>query len=166
MRNISSLSCIQFKEAGEKDTAYVNITTDDSSCYSAVGFTNSVQRLNLKLDEVNKNCFQIGTIMHELFHTLGFQHQHSSPDRDVYVEIIKDNIKDGEYYNFKKFNESDVTDFGVGYDYESIMHYRDTAFSKNGNKTIIPKKDVEIGQRRKLSDKDIEKLKLMYKCDE
>lgn len=104
--------------------------------------------------------------MHELFHTLGFQHQHSSPDRDVYVEIIKDNIKDGEYYNFKKFNESDVTDFGVGYDYESIMHYRDTAFSKNGNKTIIPKKDVEIGQRRKLSDKDIEKLKLMYKCDE
>lgn len=62
MRNISSLSCIQFKEAGEKDTAYVNITTDDSSCYSAVGFTNSVQRLNLKLDEVNTIVQTIGYV--------------------------------------------------------------------------------------------------------
>lgn len=33
-----------------------------------------------------------------------------------------------------------MTDFGVEYDYESVMHYPEKAFSKNKNKTIIPLK--------------------------
>jgi hypothetical protein len=41
--------------------------------------------------------------------------------------------------NFNKYNASTVTSFGVPYDYGSVMHYGEYAFSKNGNKTIEPK---------------------------
>jgi Astacin (Peptidase family M12A) len=31
-----------------------------------------------------------------------------------------------------------VSDFGVGYDYNSVMHYSRKAFSKNGEDTLTP----------------------------
>lgn len=42
-------------------------------------------------------------------------------------------------HNFDKYNSSSVTDYGVGYDYASIMHYSPYAFSKNDKMTISPK---------------------------
>lgn len=33
--------------------------------------------------------------------------------------------------------ESEVSMYGTGYDYESITHYAENAFSKNGSATII-----------------------------
>jgi hypothetical protein len=45
----------------------------------------------------------------------------------------------GAERNFTKYNASDITSFGVPYDYGSIMHYGEYAFTKNGEKTIQPK---------------------------
>jgi len=43
------------------------------------------------------------------------------------------------------------------------MHYPATAFSKNGQPTIVPKQNgVMIGQRDGLSAGDIAAVKLMY----
>lgn len=44
----------------------------------------------------------------------------------------------GKEHNFRKYNEATVTNFGVQYDYGSIMHYSAHAFSKNGKPTITP----------------------------
>jgi len=44
----------------------------------------------------------------------------------------------GKENNFRKYNEATVTNFGVQYDYGSIMHYSAHAFSKNGKPTITP----------------------------
>ena len=44
------------------------------------------------------------------------------------------------------------------YDYESIMHYSGSAFSTNGELTIVttdPTKQDDIGQRDSLSEQDI-----------
>lgn len=46
----------------------------------------------------------------------------------------------GAEHNFAKYTVDTVTDFGVPYDYGSVMHYPSKAFSKNGNETIIPLK--------------------------
>lgn len=40
--------------------------------------------------------------------------------------------------NFYKEDNMTVSNFGVEYDYNSVMHYSSTTFSKNGRRTIIP----------------------------
>lgn len=44
----------------------------------------------------------------------------------------------GMEHNFYKEDNMTVSNFGVEYDYNSVMHYSSTAFSKNGRRTIIP----------------------------
>lgn len=49
----------------------------------------------------------------------------------------------GREHNFIKYESDVVNDFGVPYDYDSVMHYPAIAFSidkHNGLKTIIPVK--------------------------
>jgi hypothetical protein len=45
----------------------------------------------------------------------------------------------GLEYAFNKYDASYINNFGVPYDYGSVMHYGPYAFSKNGLKTIEPK---------------------------
>ena len=71
----------------------------------------------------------------------------------------------GNKYNFDKLQES--INF-VPYDYNSIMHYPDWAFSKNGKPTIEAvggKKGAEIGQRDGMTAGDIEQVNKYYECD-
>jgi len=91
----------------------------------------------------------------------------SDPDRDDYVSILIENIQPGTANNFKKLNSRDFDRFGTPYDYLSVMHYGNRAFSWNGEYTIVPT-DLEylhqIGQRERLSEGDIERLNNMYEC--
>lgn len=69
-------------------------------------------------------------------------------------------------YNFKKkVYGSEVVDYGVPYDYASIMHYPWTAFSKNGKKTLEPIRPLN-GKTPyvKLSGDDALQARRMYKC--
>jgi len=53
------------------------------------------------------------------------------------------------------------------YDLRSIMHYKSTAFSKNGEDTIVPKNHLdpmELGQREKPTEVDLMKVRLRYNC--
>lgn len=92
------------------------------------------QVINLELN----GCVWHGTAVHEMLHALGFYHQQSATDRDNYVKVIFENIKDGKAHNFIKYGADLITDFGVEYDYGSIMHYSNKAFSKNGKPTMQP----------------------------
>lgn len=47
----------------------------------------------------------------------------------------------GHENNFDKADEQKTTGFGVPYDFRSVMHYSNMAFSANGRATIIPKVD-------------------------
>jgi len=83
------------------------------------------------------------------------------------VQIVEENITEGMEFNFDKYTEQTVNDFGEKYDYGSVMHYGPYAFSKNGERTIVvleEGKEDAIGQRLELSETDIKKLNAMYKC--
>lgn len=89
----------------------------------------------------------------------------SASNRDDYVTIIWENIKPGAEHNFISYDEKIVNDFGVEYEYNSVMHYPSTAFSVNGNKTIIPRDpEAHIGQRENVTDSDYERINKMYNC--
>lgn len=103
--------------------------------------------------------------MHEFIHALGFYHMQSTYNRDDYVKVKYENIEAGKESNFNKYKDDTVSDFDIEYDYNSVMHYGRTGFSKNGQPTMVPKDpNAEIGQRIALSRRDIEKLNRMYEC--
>nr|KAF7392318.1 hypothetical protein H0235_017317 [Vespula pensylvanica] len=143
-------TCIQFQriypnENGQYSVeSWVNIVGNKSGCYSDLG----------------------RHALHEMLHTLGAYHEHMRPDRDQHIYILWENIREGTKFNFKLLNTNTVTDYGLPYDYDSIMHYSMTAFSKSKSlATIIPKiNGMEIGQRDRLSYYDVKKLLITYKC--
>uniref|UniRef100_A0A8D8C9G5 Metalloendopeptidase n=1 Tax=Culex pipiens TaxID=7175 RepID=A0A8D8C9G5_CULPI len=162
---IEEVSCLKIEEADEFTEAYVQVVGDDGGCFSEVGYQGEVQVLNLAPNKLENGCFRLGTIIHEFLHALGFFHMQSSADRDDYVEIVWDNIQPGTEHNFAKYNSSFVSNFDIVYDYGSVMHYPETAFSVNGLRTIIPlDPEATIGQREGMSPSDVAKLRRMYGC--
>lgn len=131
------------------------IPAGGTTCSSWVGKQGGKQVINLA-----PRCTTMNTV-HELGHALGLWHEQSRADRNLYVRILWENIEDEYKFNFDQ-QLTTGKDFGE-YDYQSIMHYPAYAFSKNGQKTIIPLVEgVEIGQRKQLSEKDIAAINAMY----
>jgi astacin len=104
-------------------------------------------------------------IVHELMHTLGIFHEQSHPIRDIFVRINTQNIESGKESNFDRHDEAS---FYGGYDFDSVMHYGQFAFSANGLPTItvLPPFDTvwqtRIGQRSHLSAADARILSFLY----
>ena len=106
------------------------------------------------------------TIVHELGHVIGFWHEQSRPDRDQYIEVIRANILPGFESNFNKKEEDEVDSLGVGYDYNSIMHYDSNFFARFSNfDTLIARdRSIPLGMARELSELDIIQTNRLYKC--
>lgn len=167
MRHWENFTCIKFVERmpGEHPN-YIVFTERPCGCCSFVGKRgNGPQAIS-----IGKNCDKFGIVVHELGHVVGFWHEHTRPDRDHHVQIVRDNIMAGQEYNFNKLTEEEVNSLNLPYDYDSIMHYAKNTFSKGTYlDTIHPlddfsKKRPEIGQRIKLSEGDVAQTNLLYKC--
>lgn len=167
MMHWENFTCIKFVERNEADHQnYIVFTERPCGCCSFVGKRgNGPQAIS-----IGKNCDKFGIVVHELGHVVGFWHEHTRPDRDEHVIIQKNNIMQGQEYNFNKLNDEEIDSLGQYYDYDSIMHYARNTFSKGMYlDTILPveifgKKRPDIGQRIKLSDGDIAQTNFLYNC--
>ncbi|XP_061196734.1 uncharacterized protein LOC133205009 [Saccostrea echinata] len=132
-----------------------------NGCFSNIGRQGGSQNVSLASD-----CLKKGTAIHELMHAVGFFHEQSRPDRDSWVRVIKSNIIRDKVKNFDKLSSMEVDTLGITYDYGSVMHYSKTAFSRNGNPTLLPIRNTkaEIGQRHGFSQLDIDKVNTLYRC--
>ncbi|XP_023701310.2 hatching enzyme 1.2 isoform X2 [Paramormyrops kingsleyae] len=152
---ISQKTCVVFEER-TTETDYLELVIGDG-CASSVGHCGGRQ-----LVFIGKKC-ATGNICHELLHALGFYHEHARGDRDDYITVQYQNIKPGKKEEFFK---KDIDNQGLPYDLNSIMHYGSYAFSANGQPTIVvKKKGAVIGQRKGLSDLDVQRLRKLYGCD-
>ncbi|KAJ0000016.1 hypothetical protein NQD34_011858, partial [Periophthalmus magnuspinnatus] len=155
-------SCINFKPREHEDY-YISVKKLEG-CWSYIGRS----KINGQELSIGQDCDQIAIVEHEFFHALGFYHEHSRYDRDNFISIHLENVIEGFQYNFRKVLADVSTIRGTSYDYWSVMHYSNDAFS-NGNgltiTTIDPAYQDIIGQRYEVSATDIKELNLLYKCN-
>merc|ERR1712002_1083861 len=99
-------------------------------------------------------------------HAIGFFHEQSRSDRDNYVNILSENIRQDYISNFRKATDNN---YSVPYDFSSDMHYGCKGFTSNGKLTITTKDQMAqelIGQRTGLSHYDKLLANTMYPCIE
>ena len=72
----------------------------------------------------------------------------------------------GQEHNFNRYKPKDMDMAGGVYDFSSIMHYGNYAFTKNKRPTMLSVKDpmLQFGQISELSPTDAVQLNNMYDC--
>ncbi|XP_059620601.1 zinc metalloproteinase nas-7-like [Phlebotomus argentipes] len=165
LANMTGETCLTFVPRTNNEPDYVRVTTSSSGCFSYVGRVGGAQQLNLQNNDPGLGCFRFGTVVHEFIHALGFHHTQTAYNRNDYVIIKWENIQAGTEGNFALRDRTTSTMFGLDYDYDSVMHYGPTAFSINGEPTIIATQPGAVfGQRNSMSEMDIQRLNRMYDC--
>ncbi|TSM12566.1 Tolloid-like protein 2 [Bagarius yarrelli] len=165
MRHWERHVCVTFVERTAEEN-YIIFTYRPCGCCSYVGRRGD----GPQAVSIGKNCDKFGIVVHELGHVIGFWHEHTRPDRDKHVSIIRENIQPGQEYNFLKMARDEVNSLGETYDFNSIMHYSTNTFSRSIIlDTILPRYDVNgirpsIGQRTRLSKGDISQARKLYNC--
>jgi hypothetical protein len=155
---------IRFVERTEKNALsypdYIEVIRESRPgwCWTYAGRTGGRQPLAL-----GAWCSKAAAI-HEIGHVLGLLHEQTREDRDEYIQILWDNIQDDgvSLYQFYQYNEQ-YDDIGP-YDYASIMHYGEFAFSKNGRPVfkVLKPTAVRPGYVDGLSYGDIYTVEALY----
>jgi len=152
-------TCLRFRPRN-RDSNYISFYRG-GGCSSPVGMQRGGNRISL-----GSGCWNKGTTMHEIGHSIGLFHEQSRPDRDRYVTIHFGNVMRGMGYNFNI--QRNINSLGTPYDLASMMHYSSTAFATRG-RTITTKdrsKQSIIDTYNRISGfsaTDIKQLNLMYK---
>jgi Astacin (Peptidase family M12A) len=157
---------VPYKDQG----SFVTFANKGDVCFAPVGRDDGENEILLPTKLENPNCMAHGTILHEIMHSLGFDHLHTTPDRDYFIFINWDSIARKNRKNFKVDPHQKVTDFGLGYDFDSVMHYDSKAFSKYKNEYAMEaftgdKDTKKMGNIGSLSQGDIRRIRAMYNCD-
>jgi len=161
MREVMSVCGVQFiPRESLDDPAYIRFENSTGMFNSGgYGHTGGVRRIRMF------NWESKYTIVHEIMHTLGSYHEHQRPDRDMYVQINHQNIVSGSAIS--NFSSQPGIDVVGPYDFDSVMHYPQFAFSENGKPTItvLPPNEHQqelIGQTERISEGDAFGLSFYY----
>jgi len=134
---------------------FVRSTTLDAACSSYVGMLGGGQAIT-----TTDSC-STGNVIHELGHAWGIQHEQVRADRNGNVTVLYQNMDKRFSYNFDQL-PAGTQDVGY-YDFDSIMHYGATGFTRNGLDSMetVPV-GIPIGQRAALSAQDIDAISRIY----
>ncbi|WKY09750.1 hypothetical protein Q1695_002251 [Nippostrongylus brasiliensis] len=120
----SDITCIDIFEVGWEPEAIQVIR--GRGCWSYVGKTRGIQDLSL-----GQGCDTTGIAAHELGHALGFYHTHARYDRDSMITVLPYNIEQGWHDQFTAQTKATNWNYGLAYDYGSIMHYGATSATRD-----------------------------------
>lgn len=135
---------VYFKENGDKD------------CSSFVGRKIGRQNINVP------GWCEKGSLIHEILHALGFNHEQSRPDRRKYIKVHWTNIQLGKIFNF--FPSPFARTYGP-FDLDSIMLYPSfNSFAKDPTRPTMTLRDGTTfgAQRNGMSEQDLKALEEHY----
>ena len=72
--------------------------------------------------KLGQDCNSTGIVMHLIGHTVGFWHEHTRPDRDNYIKIIRHFVQNNAMDKFMKCGHLEIDYLATAYDFDSIMH--------------------------------------------
>uniref|UniRef100_A0AAV2LA88 Metalloendopeptidase n=1 Tax=Knipowitschia caucasica TaxID=637954 RepID=A0AAV2LA88_KNICA len=164
MTGLEDKTCIRFKDVNSvswwKYLSHLSIYPGNG-CWSYIG-----RVLNLRIQplSLSSGCFTTATVQHELFHALGFTHEHSRSDRDDHVTVHVQNIQSDKLHNFNKYKTNNLY---TPYDFNSVMQYHNWAWTSNKKATLTSKQNPGLifGFAKVASDNDILRVNRYYKCN-
>lgn len=142
--------------SGQRSYVRFKYNGKEGDCSSWVGRRGGKQKIS-----VPEWC-DTGSIIHEVFHALGFYHEQSRWDRNRTISVHWSNIEVKKRFNFMRVPFSKT--YGV-FDFDSIMLYPSfNGFAKDPKKPTMTKKDgTDFSvQREGLSKLDREALAKAY----
>ena len=138
----------------DKEADFVKFVYNKSECSSHVGCVGGMQIIRLA------DWATPGNVLHEMGHAIGLEHEHCRLDRDHFVKVHTRQIEKGQGHNFN------IQGIPLGpYDYSSIMHYDECAFSIDERPTIVAhaiKESEQMGQRKEFSQMDLKGIESIY----
>uniref|UniRef100_A0A3Q2Y073 Metalloendopeptidase n=1 Tax=Hippocampus comes TaxID=109280 RepID=A0A3Q2Y073_HIPCM len=155
------MTCIRFVKKTKKDVNYISFISG-TGCWSYLGRQGNAQQISLQ----KNGCVFKDIVQHEALHALGFHHEHVRSDRDEHVIINFENIISGQLANRPFIVQTN--NLGTSYDFQSVMHYGEFDFSKNGQPTItaIDSAVTTFGTATEMSANDYERVNRLYDCCE
>lgn len=155
-----AVTSITFQESSSKLSSNgINFIATPATNNSLVGKW-AINNINL---QYNLNVG--GVAAHEILHSLGFFHEQSRTDRDSYIIINFNNIKNEYVHAFQTFSQKGYNGKNFGaYDYQSIMHYGSWDFAKDSSIPTITKLDGSCfeSQRTHLTNGDLAAIDRLY----
>ncbi len=146
---------IRFVKVSNPGPGIVTVRPGSGGCSATIGYYSQ----HNTVINLGSNCAT--AVVHEIGHTLGLAHEHTRADRDNHVTIYPENIQDGKEHNFRKNTAPEFLDYHR-FDFNSVMIYWSTAFSKNGSPTLLKKDGSNISNRVFLSVGDVATIASMY----
>ena len=147
-------------------------------CWTTIGRDPMPRDSPNNLISLGESCTGIGTIHHEVMHSLGVGHEQGRFDRDDHVDVHWDNIQETYLSQFNKVDEDRWVDMKVPYDFHSVMQYGGNSFQINKDEpTISYKRDghqIKKGDPVEnkggmgsfgMSSMDVYQLCKMYECE-
>ncbi|MCB0408035.1 MAG: hypothetical protein KDD34_07525, partial [Bdellovibrionales bacterium] len=152
---------VRFVEVEEGDEEGIIFLPHEELCASHLGRVGGFQPIF-----ISGRCGK-SEVIHELMHALGFVHEHSRQDRDRFVKVHWQNIKEEFLFQFNKMPDQLVHNYSgsvFDFDAESIMLYPEEAFAKTpGLKTLEAIGGTRIRpSRNELSRMDRERVYYLY----